>query len=136
MVSLLGEYLILFGEWCYACHSLAYQSLPDWFVGFEIYDRSEDCFYSVARRNERFALLELTPIKPLASGRLSMIQLMGLLNKPSHYGAEKLEGIYLRQDQGDRLKRRAKLVSSDFTQSIEEHWSKKGIVPNQISGLG
>lgn len=61
---------------------------------------------------------------------------MQLLNAASHYGAEKLEGIYLRQDQGDWLQRRAKLVRSDFTQSIEVHWSKKGIIPNHIPGHG
>ena len=65
LISLLGTDLILFGEWCYACHSLAYQSLPDWFVGFDVYDRAAGRFYSVIRRNELFALLEITQSSPL-----------------------------------------------------------------------
>ncbi|WP_257296586.1 RNA ligase family protein [Endozoicomonas sp. YOMI1] len=134
LVSLLGEHLILFGEWCYARHSLAYQSLPDWFVGFDIYDRKADKFYSVPHRDELFALPGLQPIKPLATGTFSMEQLVGMLSTPSHYGAINIEGIYLRQDQGEWLKQRAKLVRSDFTQTIGEHWSRKGIVPNEIFG--
>lgn len=73
LISLLGTDLILFGEWCYACHSLAYQSLPDWFVGFDIYDRAAGRFYSAPRRNELFALLEITPIQPLAAGAFPQI---------------------------------------------------------------
>ncbi|OQX38204.1 MAG: hypothetical protein B0D91_04745 [Oceanospirillales bacterium LUC14_002_19_P2] len=132
-ISLLGKDLILFGEWCYACHSLAYRSLPDWFVGFDIYDREAGHFYSVPRRNELFALLEITPIMPLATGCFSMPQLMELLKSPSRYGTTRLEGLYLRQDQGDWLKRRAKLVRCDFTQQIDEHWTKKGIIPNHLA---
>ena len=35
---LLDRY-VLFGEWCYARHSVSYDRLPDWFVGFDIYDK-------------------------------------------------------------------------------------------------
>ncbi|WP_299734861.1 RNA ligase family protein [uncultured Endozoicomonas sp.] len=132
LISLLDNNLILFGEWCYAFHSLAYQSLPDWFVGFDLYDRKAGRFYSVPRRDELLTLLDLKPIESLTSGTFSIEQLLALLNKPSRYGSDKIEGIYLRQDQGEWLKQRAKLVRSDFTQSIGEHWSKKGIVPNQV----
>src|SRR5262249_4946533 len=30
----LGLNLILFGEWCFARHSVAYDALPDWFLAF------------------------------------------------------------------------------------------------------
>ena len=30
---------ILFGEWCYAQHSVVYDRLTDWFLGFDIYDK-------------------------------------------------------------------------------------------------
>src|SRR5690606_8447222 len=29
---------VLFGEWCYAKHTVPYDRLPDWFVGFDVYD--------------------------------------------------------------------------------------------------
>ncbi|WP_422443919.1 MULTISPECIES: RNA ligase family protein [unclassified Endozoicomonas] len=134
LINLLGEHLILFGEWCYARHSLAYESLPDWFVGFDIYDCKADRFFSVPRRDELVALLDLQPIKPLAVGTFSMEKLEALLSRPSHYGAINIEGIYLRQDQGEWLKQRAKLVRSDFTQTIGEHWTRKGIIPNEVFG--
>lgn len=77
-----------------------YQSLPDWFVGFDIYDRKNEKFYSVPHRNGLFTLLGLQPIKPLATGTFSMEQLVGMPSTPSHYGAINIEGIYLRQSGG------------------------------------
>ena len=43
--------LILFGEWCFALHSVPYQGLPDWFLGFDIYDRTVNRFWSSDRRH-------------------------------------------------------------------------------------
>lgn len=127
----LGQNLTLFGEWCYARHSLAYDALPEWFIGFDIYNRNEKRFYSVKKRNELMKSLGIEIIKPLATGCFSMADLKELLEKPSHYGSNQLEGIYLRQDSGLWLKQRAKLVRSDFTQTIDQHWSKKALIPNR-----
>src|SRR5574343_518701 len=45
----LGDRLILFGEWCAAQHSLDYETLPDWFLAFDVYDRDEQRFWSTRR---------------------------------------------------------------------------------------
>ena len=42
----LGSHLMLFGEWCAAQHSLDYDTLPDWFMAFDVYDRREQRFWS------------------------------------------------------------------------------------------
>jgi hypothetical protein len=47
----LGANLILFGEWCYAIHSVRYVRLPDWFLCFDVYDRSTGEFWSVDRNS-------------------------------------------------------------------------------------
>jgi hypothetical protein len=41
LVAALGNELILFGEWCAAQHSVAYDHLPDWFLAFDIYDHGQ-----------------------------------------------------------------------------------------------
>lgn len=56
-----------------------------------------------------------------------------LLEKPSFYRKKgNLEGIYLRIDEGDYLKYRAKVVREDFIQQIEQHWSTKILEKNTI----
>lgn len=44
------------------------------------------------------------------------------------------EGIYLRRDEGEWLGKRSKLVRPAFRQSIETHWSRRGIRPNVSIG--
>ena len=52
-----GAHLIAFGEWCAARHSLDYVLLPDWWLVFDVYDRTTGQFWSTARRNEWAAQL-------------------------------------------------------------------------------
>ena len=51
--SLTNQY-ILFGEWCYAQHSVFYDRLPDWFLGFDIYDKQSGRFLSSDCRDALF----------------------------------------------------------------------------------
>ncbi len=124
--------LILFGEWCYAEHSIGYEKLPNWFIGFDLYSRSAGKFYSVKRRNKVLATVGIPIVSPLVQGRFSVKDLKLMLDQPSYYGANKIEGIYLRKDKGNWLEKRAKLVRADFTQTIDEHWSRKPLIPNKI----
>ena len=132
LVEALSENLILFGEWCYAEHSISYHNLPDWFVGFDVYDRHKARFFSVDRRNQFLANLGISPIAVLGRGRYQMDDLKAFLSKQSHYGASDLEGIYIRKDEGSWLAARAKLVRPDFTQAISDHWSSRRLRANRI----
>lgn len=132
LTGMLGVGLILFGEWCYAEHSVAYHELPDWLIGFDIFDLVEHKFYSVERRNALLTEMEIEPVPILGRGIYKMDDLKAFLERPSRFGADHLEGIYLREDQGDWLKSRVKLVRADFTQSIAEHWSSQSLKVNRV----
>lgn len=127
----LGTSKIMFGEWCFAIHSIEYNSLPDWFIAFDVYDKKENCFLSVERRNEIVEKAGLNAIRQIARGVFSLDEIIDFMGK-SAYGEGLVEGIYLRIDEGDWLKQRAKLVRTEFTQAIETHWSK---MPLRLNGL-
>lgn len=125
--------LMLFGEWCYAVHSVRYTHLPDWFLTFDVYDRASGEFWSVTRRDALASRLGLAVVPRLGAGRFDLSQLKALL------GGSKLadgpaEGLYVRHDVGGRLTARAKLVRREFVQAIDEHWSKKALVTNALEG--
>ena len=124
--------LILFGEWCHARHTVPYDALPDWFLGFDVYEPSTERFWSVDRRNVWLAEVELTPIPEVTRGRFGLKDLPHLLGR-SAVGNVPMEGIYLRREQGDYLAGRAKVVSDAFKQQIEEHWTRRPVVPNQLA---
>ena len=130
--SALFSDLMLFGEWCHAVHSVAYDRLPDWFLAFDIYDRAIGRFWSVPRRDELVRQLGLALIPRVAGGRFDLAGLQRLFGK-SRLADAPAEGLYIRADEGDVLVARAKLVRAEFTQSIEEHWSKRAMRTNSLA---
>ena len=122
---------ILFGEWCYARHTVFYDRLPDWFLGFDIYDRETGRFLSCGRRDEFFRTIRICPVPTISCGHFTLSELSELLLQ-SKLGDHSAEGIYLRSDRGGWLVQRAKLVRPAFIQSIEQHWSRKNIEPNRL----
>jgi len=126
----LGRDLIVFGEWCYARHAVAYDALPDWFLAFDVYDRSTERFWSRARREDLTSRLGLASVPRLAAGRFDRAGLERLLG-PSRVGSSPMEGIYLRWEEGPWLAARAKLVRASWLPHDEEHWSRRPIVPNR-----
>lgn len=127
----LMDQFILFGEWCYAEHSIAYDRLPDWFLGFDVFDKNNKKFLSCQRRDVLFQRIGVAGVPILKRGRFSLEELKRLLTK-SCLSERPAEGLYLRFDEGAWLGRRAKLVRPEFIQAVEEHWIRKGIKPNRL----
>jgi ATP-dependent RNA circularization protein (DNA/RNA ligase family) len=125
---------ILFGEWCAARHSLEYTALPDWFLLFDVYDRSVNCFWSSSRRNALASEAMLKSVPQVFQGITTTPALKQFVAAtPSRYSHGALEGVVIRRESTDWCEARAKLVRHDFTQSIETHWRKRMIEWNQIS---
>lgn len=127
----LSDHLIMFGEWCYAQHSVSYDRLPDWFLAFDIYEREFGRFLSTAHRNRLLDQMHISRVPVLAHGRFSYPEIQKILSQ-SMLSDQPAEGIYLRIDHGDWLEQRAKLVRPEFVQAVEQHWSRSAIRPNHL----
>jgi len=129
----LAPNLILFGEWCAAVHSLDYTELPDWFLLFDVYDRDAQGFWSARRRDTLAASLGLALVPLLHDGQTDLRQLIKLVNSArSRFRDGPLEGVVIRSDFADWCESRAKLVRTEFTQVISEHWRSRPIAWNRI----
>lgn len=124
--------LMLFGEWCYAVHSVRYTRLPDWFLAFDVYDRDRGAFWSAGRRDALATALGLAVVPCLGGGKLDLPRLTALLGS-SRLTDGPPEGLYVRRDSGDLLLARAKLVRKEFVQAIDEHWSKRALDTNALA---
>lgn len=125
---------ILFGEWCFAMHSVRYNRLPDWFLGFDIYDRTARRFWSTPRRNTILELAGISPVPTLFSGRSTLAELKHvLMSERSRVGAGQLEGLYIRHEGPDWLDARAKLVRPEFLTAIDKHWSSRPFETNELT---
>ena len=131
LFDVLGTDYILFGEWCYACHSVKYQFLPDWFLGFDIHVRKEGYFLDSQSRDALFKKMNIIPVPVVARGNFSLEQLRELPAQ-SKLGTQPAEGLYLRTEEDGRLTGRAKLVRSDFLQTDAGHWRDFVITANTL----
>lgn len=134
LIEALQPGLMLFGEWCFALHSVPYKRLPDWFLGFDVYDPAVGRFWSSDRRDRLLNDLGLAPVPRLAQGRLSMEELVAMIG-PSQLSDGPMEGIYLRRDQGAWLEQRAKLVRPEFVEGIGKHWSEESLGKNALASM-
>ncbi len=132
LIDFLEDRYILFGEWCYAIHSVKYKNLPDYFLAFDIYDKLESQFWNVERRNNLLNKINLEKVPELFKGQCERNKILDLLESQSAFGNSFLEGIYLRKENDKYLEGRCKVVRKDFTQNIEEHWSKKELKTNSL----
>jgi len=130
---------LLFGEWLCVRHTVKYNSLPDYFLAFDIYDMNSQKFYSRKKFWDALSTTNIYPVncisKSITFKNLQEIIDLLLLQKTS-YDTEKgqVEGIYIRKDKGEWLEDRCKLVNKDFFQSVneDEHWTHKNIQKNTI----
>lgn len=129
----LRDDLVLYGEWCYARHSVRYTRLPDWFLVFDVLDLGCEKFWSTGRRDALARELGLSTVPTLGTGTFTLAALRSLFG-PSRLGDEPAEGLYLRREGPEFLVARAKLVRPEFLQAIGEHWSRRAIEVNRIVG--
>ncbi len=132
LVDALWPDLVLFGEWCFAVHGVRYTRMPDWFLAFDVYDRTKGEFWSADRRNELVMRLDIRPVPELGRGHQTVDSLMKLLVQ-SQLADGPAEGLYVRKEASGILKARAKLVRAEFVQAIDEHWSKRPLEENELA---
>lgn len=127
----LGENLILFGEWCASFHSVEYKKLPDWFLLFDVYDKSLSRFWFPQDRNSLATHLGLITTPFLAEGHFGLTDLEDMVGV-SAFGFERMEGLVARSiERGG--KGRAKIVRADFVQQISRHWTSGERKTNWLS---
>ncbi len=132
LLEAVGEHRILFGEWCYARHSVSYARLPDWFLLFDVYDGESARFWAADRRDALAGELDLACVPRIARGRFRLPDLVAMIDG-SRVGDAGMEGIVVRHDEDDWQIGRAKLVRAAFVQAIDDHWSRRRLERNRLA---
>lgn len=144
----LGARYVMYGEWCYAKHTVFYDLLPHYFLEFDIYDRETACFLSTPARRTIIGgeHSPVVSVPVLHTGRLARRSDMLALIRPSLFKSEDWknnfrqaaqrigydleralnetedsdlsEGLYLKVEQGDHVVGRYKYVRQGFLQRL------------------
>lgn len=120
------------GENLYAKHSLWYDNLPSYFMGFSVWDETNTALPWMDTL-EVFDVLGIEPVPVLARGPFSEAMVKQLIKT---WDPEKDEGFVIRlagaiayKDFGQSV---AKWVRDGHVQT-DEHWMHQAVVPNKLA---
>lgn len=143
--SRLADRYILFGEWVYARHSVAYRRLSHFFYEFDIYDKANATFIDLAQRLEILSGSGIETVPVIHRGPVSRKKLESFVG-PSQFESvfenpltgqtdNRMEGVYLRTEANGNVTARAKWVRAEFTEKVKQstHWQQQPLVPNQLA---
>jgi hypothetical protein len=121
------------GENCYAKHSILYNDLPSYFLGFSFW-RNDLCL-SWDDTLISFEVLGVTPVPTLFRGKLHSYETLQDLE--ASLDLERVEGYVVRLASefyyADFAKSVAKYVRAKHVQT-SEHWMNQAVIPNKVIG--
>ncbi|THH01221.1 hypothetical protein EW026_g1451 [Hermanssonia centrifuga] len=102
---------ILFGEWLAAIHSVSYTRLPDWFMAFDLYDRSSRTWVDRSTLDRLLAKTNIQMVPVLYEGPMvSEKELMDMVQRESQFCEARLEGVYVKFERDGKVVSRGKVV--------------------------
>jgi len=140
IAHLISEGISVFCEYCYAVHSIAYQSLPDYSLVFGVRDDTEGLWWDWDMVAAQAADLGLPTVPVVFRGAVtSERELQSLTERlssqPSVLGGQR-EGVVVRPSSGfadaDFSKSLGKWVRKDHVQT-DEHWMHQSITPQKLT---
>ncbi len=145
--EVLGNRYILYGEWLYAKHTVFYDSLPHYFMEYDVLDLETSQFLSTESRGKLLNGLPLVSVPVLFSGMLKSHKQMMQLMANSHFigpghlerlrlcclemgldeyrclketdKTEIMEGLYIKIEEDGIVKARYKYVRASFLTAIK-----------------
>ena len=142
--DMLSDRFILFGEWLYARHSVYYRALPHYFFEFDIYDKQQSIFLTLAQRLIMLEGRGIQTVPIVHRGALKAEALFALITESAFSSSfdnpltaktdARMEGLYLRTETQDRVTGRAKIVRPEFVEKVKQskHWQHQKMVPNEL----
>lgn len=138
---LIPDYIQVFGEWCYALHSISYDKLPHYFLmfGARVTDSKASAWYSWPDVKDVATKLNVPTVPVLWSGTVSSEKELkeivnDLVTKPSCFGPVR-EGVVIRKESPfldeEFSNCQMKWVRKNHVQT-SEHWRNQQIVKNKL----
>jgi ATP-dependent RNA circularization protein (DNA/RNA ligase family) len=118
---------IVYGEWMRACHNIFYDSLPDYFIAFDVWNGSKLLAYDEKTQFLHKVGFEQVPLLYCGTARVEGI--FSLVTKSKYSTIELAEGIVIKNYAKALM---GKYVRREFMESMDEHWLKKPLRENKL----
>lgn len=111
-----GPYSV-YGEWMIQQHGMSYDSLPDWFVAFDVYDWEKGFYLDPVIANFVLRRCGFSTISVLNFRPQSYERLEELANELSGFDSNQIrEGIIVKVSNGESITTKFKMVRQGFEQ--------------------
>jgi hypothetical protein len=142
----LGYGDVMYGEWLFAKHTIFYDTLPHYFMEFDVLDVESGEFLSTERRRELWAGLPIVSVRELFAGKMKrkreLTDLLGESHfiRPGHLErlgeqarslgidvdrvfretdrSTVMEGLYIKVEENDDVCQRYKYIRADFLTAV------------------
>jgi hypothetical protein len=146
--AVLGRRYVLYGEWLYAKHTIFYDSLPHYFLEFDILDMNTEAFLSNDKRRALLGGAPVARVPVLRTGPCREMAEVTTLLGPSLYKSptwrqsltdlcqargldgdlvwketdpsELMEGLYIKVEEGGQVVERYKFIRASFLTTVLE----------------
>lgn len=108
----------VYGDWMWMQHGLEYDSLPDWFIAYDLYDQDEHQFIAPPKARCLLISMGFTVPKLFDESPSTYEDLIPLTQTPGDWtkNHERVEGLYLKTYDDRFVTGRFKMVRPDFLQ--------------------
>jgi len=148
LMDKLQDRFIAYGEWMYAKHTEFYDTLPHYWMEFDVLEKKTMKFFSTKKRREFWKGCPVVAVPVLHEGTLESVKELAAFVRPSLYkspawrqaleGVAKMkkldfaqvlqqtdmsdltEGVYIKVENDDETVERFKFVRHEFVQAIKE----------------
>jgi hypothetical protein len=129
---------IVYGEWMRARHNVPYDSIPDYFIGFDVFDGTiKNEFLNYIDRSMFLDDIGFAEVPFVYSGTnlgiediICITEGVGGVNNKSRFNSKEImEGVVIRNDNGLV----GKYVRREFMESIEDNWLTTPLVENKLA---
>lgn len=120
----------IYGEWMRACHNIAYDKLPDYFMGFDIWDGRRYIDYS--SKEVIFKQFGFEMIPAIHVGKVNGLKdIIKMVKRSAYSSFENMEGIVIKNYEKSLM---GKFVTREFDDKLElnDHWLERPLIENKL----
>lgn len=122
----------VYGEWMVAQHGMEYDSLPSYFIAYDIFDYVKGYFIDTGKTRELLTKAGFDTVPLLAKNVDNFKDIVKLTRTNSNFSSsEKVEGVYVKVCDGKQITNRFKMIRAGFVQG--EKWDKNKLNKNKLN---
>jgi len=130
-----GEPVGVYGEWTLALHSIEYDKLDSYFIGFDIWLPSKQYFIKTSETRTILNNIGFSIPNIIHIGEINAFDELDIMvdSNSSFSSKDKIEGLYLKACDDDKVAHRFKFLRPGYVQG--DKWNKEKLIKQKLKRI-